>query len=738
MARPTPTRTTRRGFSLLETVVTIGVLIIIGEVVFSWSFLIRRSASEAQARTVASGIATEWVELIRNAPYEDIGTTAGYPTGTFPSSQTVTRGGIAFQVNIAIDYVDDPYDGDALGTIPLKPVDTVPADYKRVEVEVCWRAACANPLQLTTTVAPPGVESSSGTGALFLTILDSAGQAVPLVNIHVTNASLVPPLDITNQTDVFGKLQLLSLPPATGTYHVEVGKTGYTNDQTFTPDAGNPNPVTPDTTVVASGVTELTLYVDQVSSVAVQTLRADTCAPESSVQFQLTGLELIGLTPDVLRYDQTHTTGIDGSVNLTGMRWDTYLADLLTATFDLAGVDPPSPWVLGPNVNLATRLFLADHEDSTLLVTVLDAGTDLPLTDASVRVEGTGYDETLVTNQGFLAQTDWSGGSGQTDFVDPTRYFSNTGALDASAPGQVSLASQLLNDVASEDFSSTTYRDDSTTSAVWTVGSPGSVTIPFDPVNPGQYLGAAAAQSTKLNPQEGRILDVTLTAVETLNGEIIEYFVAADGVQFEPVTPNVPHVFTATGSDLRWRAVLSTNTPTVTPELRGATLSFHQRVFTGTDATLISSTFDTKAASTFSTLTWNPTTQPADAGPDALRIQIATNNDNATWNFVGPDGTVATHYTVSGASLAAAHAGDRYLRYQVLLHSDSPLVGPVLSDLSIVHSNSCQPPGQVFFSPLPADGDYTVTVDRTGYVQAVQPVTVAGNDRVIIPLNPVP
>lgn len=715
---------------------TVGIVLIVVEVVFSWSLLMQKNGREAQARSVAAGVATEQLELIRNATYNDIGTTTGLPTGTFLATQTVTRGDVQFTVRIDIDYVDDPYDGDALGTIPDKPVDTVPADYKRVEVTVCWTASCPKPVQLTSTVAPKDIETATNTGALFIAITDANGLAVPLVDVVVTNPNVVPPVNITNRTDVDGLLQLLSLPPATGTYHIEVSKSGYTSDTTLAPTAENPNPVNPDTTVVVSSVTQISFSIDRVSTVVVQTEREGDCEELGNIQFRLDGSKLIGTNPDVRKYSQTFTTDGDGRLSIPNLEWDHYELTPLTAGYDIAGSDPPLPLVLNPNTTQSFSLRLGSHTDTSLLVAVLDAGTKLPLADASVRLDGSGYDQTKVTNQGYLQQTDWSGGAGQETLVDPTKFQSQTGSLGVSVPGQVQLASQDVNQSATEDFSTTDNRDAAATTAEWVTGSPGTVRLPDDPANPGNYLGAATAQSVKLNGQTGKILDVLLTATQTLNGQTIEYAVAADGVQFEPVTTGLLHTFATTGSDLRWRATLSTNDPAVTPLLNGVSLTYAQRVLSGTDGTLTSSTFDAGTGSTFTTFSWNPSTQPPETGDDSLKFQIATNNDQATWLYRGPDGTASTFYTVSGTTLHDSNNGNRYLRYRAHLQTADPLVTPSLSDLSIIHSNSCFPPGQVFFPNLPANGDYTLTVTKTGYLDSSQPVTVTGTTRQTVLLSP--
>lgn len=130
---------------------------------------------------------------------------------------------------------------------------------------------------------------------------------------------------------------------------------------------------------------------------------------------------------------------------------------------------------------------------------------------------------------------------------------------------------------------------------------------------------------------------------------------------------------------------------------------------------LVSSTTDfgiTNAV--FYNLQWAPTVQPPPSGPQSLAIQLASNNDNATWNFVGPDGTANTYYTTSDTVINSAHNGQRYMRYKVFLKTNDEDFTPSLQDLSILFRSGCVPGGQSYFKGL-ASGTYTITVEKSGF-----------------------
>jgi len=144
------------------------------------------------------------------------------------------------------------------------------------------------------------------------------------------------------------------------------------------------------------------------------------------------------------------------------------------------------------------------------------------------------------------------------------------------------------------------------------------------------------------------------------------------------------------------------------------------------DGYLISSTFDTGTTSSFYNLTWQPQSQPPATGATPVRFQIASNNDNSTWNYTGPDGTTATYYTSSNQTVSSDHNGHRYVRYKVFLHTDDSAVTPTLSEFALTFSSQCAPPGQVFLDNL-SSGTYTVDVTKSGYQNNTTTVSVPTN-----------
>ncbi len=142
-----------------------------------------------------------------------------------------------------------------------------------------------------------------------------------------------------------------------------------------------------------------------------------------------------------------------------------------------------------------------------------------------------------------------------------------------------------------------------------------------------------------------------------------------------------------------------------------------------TDGTLTSSSFDTGGVSNFQEIVWSPMDQATSTGANAVRFQIATNDDGGTWDYVGPDGTNATYFTTANRTIHSSASGKRYLRYKLYLHTDDTSRSPNISDIAFTFTASCTPPGQVVFTGL-SNGTYSLRVTKTNYETQTIPLTI--------------
>lgn len=563
------------GFTLIEALVGVAVFSLITIGVYRTYFTLEQGVRSIRARIAAYAIINDEFETIRNLHYGDVGISGGFPSGKLASTTTVAKSGLTFTVSRTIRNIDDPFDG----TIGGIPSDSAPADYRLVEILVsCVNCPPFTPVRETTTVAPKNLEISGGGGALFIKVIDANGGPVPQANVHIENKKLNPNVVIDDVTNNLGLLQFVDIPPSTGGYNSSATKAGYSVDQTYPPGGSdNPNPVKEDSTVAAGQVTQVTLAIDRVSTITVSTTN-QICNVLPNISFQVDGAKLIG--NDKLKYSTTTATDTNGQKTLNNLEWDVYNFMITDAGYDLAGSRPFLPVNLAPNTTQALQLLLEVKNPRSLLVSVKDSATGLPVSGATVLLEKTGFSASYLTGQGFFTQTDWSGGAGQVNFTDPTKYFDSDGTIDIGPPS----------------------------------------------------------------------------------------------------------------GELKLRKVGS-----------------HYE----TPGWLESSTFDTGSVSDFHTIVWQPVDQPVATGPDSVKFRVASNNDNATWNFVGPDGTAATYYTLSNTDISN-HNGKRYLRYRVFLSTADDSKTPNVADISFTFTSACTSAGQAFFNAL-SSGTYTMTVTHPNY-----------------------
>lgn len=155
-----------------------------------------------------------------------------------------------------------------------------------------------------------------------------------------------------------------------------------------------------------------------------------------------------------------------------------------------------------------------------------------------------------------------------------------------------------------------------------------------------------------------------------------------------------------------------------------------------TPGELESSTFDTGTANnTFTSLAWEPTSQHA---ATTLKFQLASSNDPAgPWNYIGPDGTDETFYTVPGSAIHASHNSDQYIRYKVFLSTTDTKHTPILTTIKVNYISGCATPGQKMFLNLTAGNNWHVDVSLAGYqTQVIDPLTISGNTALEVLLSP--
>ena len=536
------------GFSLVEMLIGAAIFLVISVGIYNAFTSVLKVIAVSRTKIVAMDLANERFELIRNLAFEDVGISGSIPDGVLLHAETFVRSGYTFQATTTIRNVDDPFDG----TIGGSPNDLSPADYRLVEIEIGC-ATCKNfpPIFVNTHVAPKALETTSTNGALFVRVFDANGQPVPDASVHIVNSQPATPIVIDDVTNNSGMLQVVDAPPGVNAYQITVTKGGYTTDRTYTPGAvGNPNPTKPHATVTAQHVTQISFVIDEVSTMNIQSSTL-ACAPVPSFHFDLMGTKLIGTSPNVLKYSQSLVTDSSGARNLTNMEWDTYPITATDAVYDLIGTNPLFPVSLAQDSVANVKLIVAPKNPSTLLVIVKDTSTGLPLSNTTVRLQGGSYDQTLLTERGFITQTDWSHGAGQATSSDLAQYFSSSNVNVTSPAGEAKLTGSFGVYDSSGVLTSSTFNTGSASNFYQLSWLPAS------------QPAATGANSVKMQ-------------IATNNDTTTWNFKGPDGTDTTYYTSGVSTINAVHNNDqyLRYKLFLNTASTTYTPNVSDVSFTF--------------------------------------------------------------------------------------------------------------------------------------------------------------------
>jgi prepilin-type N-terminal cleavage/methylation domain-containing protein len=425
----------QKGFTLVEVVVGSAVFLVIAIGAYNAYVGLLGLINQGKYRVLAVSLANEQFEIARNMPYADVGIVGGIPKGKLLHEQNINRGGAMFKVVTTIRNLDLPFDGTFGGS----PNDLSPSDNKYIDITVfCDGCKGMQPVSLTGQIAPKNLETASTNGALLIKVFDSNGQPVQNADIHIVNVATTTTIVIDDVTDSTGSLQIVDVPPGTNAYRITVTKDGYSTDRTYPiGGVGNPSPSKPDATVLLQQLTQISFSIDILGTINFSSV-SPTCEPKSGFDFTLRGAKLIGT--NTYKYSANKTTDSGGLLNLNNMEWDGYTIMAIDADYDLAGINPLNPVSLNPGSTQNIQLILVDKDEKSILVTVKDNATGLPVSDAQVILSKNSFQETKTTGKGYINQTDWSGGVGQSIYSNTTKYWADDGNTDTiSSPGDIHL-----------------------------------------------------------------------------------------------------------------------------------------------------------------------------------------------------------------------------------------------------------------------------------------------------------
>jgi hypothetical protein len=355
------------GQVLIGLLIAIGLLAILTQTVLTLVVTSYQILTFTNVRTNAKYIATQEMEVIRNLPFNSIGTVGGIPQGILTQTKTTQKNGVTYTIKTNVVYIDDAFDLTA-------PNDLLPTDYKRVRIDVSWGGIAASdtaPVTLVSDIAPKGIETTNGGGTLVVLVLDGSGNPVPQADVQIRATTLNPQINVSLQTATDGRVILPGAPACNGCYQVTISEPGYSTDRTYA-TSEVANPTKPHQTVIATKLTQVSFSIDLLSSITVKSTqdRVNNFASLANQGFALRGAKTIGTDAfgnPVYKFSQGFNTGPTAEITVPNIEWDNYtFTSSSSATLDIAGTNPNVPIAVTPNTTVPFSFALSSHTANTL------------------------------------------------------------------------------------------------------------------------------------------------------------------------------------------------------------------------------------------------------------------------------------------------------------------------------------------------------------------------------------
>jgi hypothetical protein len=543
----------QKGFTIIEVVVSIGIFAVLAMSAYGLYTTIFNAIIYYRGQATVSALAGQYLEVARNLPYSEVGTENGNPHGPLPDSPSplnLTFNGINYQVYYVVNALHDVAD-----------INIGVQDYKQVKLYV-KNMSTGKANSFVTTVAPISLASMGSGGVLSVQVINKAWQPVPGAVVNIINTDITPNINLTRTSGDDGKWIEIGLPPDSN-YHIIATKNGYSADQTYSADQ-YPSAPNLDAIVLQGQVTQTTFIIDRLSNLVFYALD-QTCQPISDVEVNTQGAKTI--SPGVPKFDETYTSGASGAISPEStsscssscgadsccLEWDTYTPALTGSTYMVYGTSPVQSVNLLPDSSQNFNLILGPNTTNSLLTVVKDVSGN-PIEGATVELAGPDIGS-AVTGGSVWYQDDWTGGEGQSNFEDTSKYYEDDGNIDTD---EIPYALRLL------EFDGSYVPSGTLVSSIFDTGTDET-----------SYTSLNWRPDTQLNPEE-TIIKFQIATSATNNGDETWNFAGPDGSGNSFYTVSGAAISSDNNGKqyVRYKAFLSTTDPEKTPELSSVSVNY--------------------------------------------------------------------------------------------------------------------------------------------------------------------
>jgi len=261
----------KNGFSFIDVIVGISLMVVVFAALFGVFRLGLESAFNNKAKIGAISLANEQMEFIRSLSYKDVGTIGGIPNGIIEAEENIALNGISYTRRTFIKYIDDIKDGEG-----ENDENGIIADYKQIRVNISWISHSKNKSYvLITNIVPKGMESIDGGGTLEINIFNALGLPVVGASVLIENSNINPNISVEAFTNTNGKV-IFPGSPAGSNYEITVSKDGYSIAKTYSIEGENVNPNPAHLTVSEGTKTSASFAIDLLANKTIKTFSAIT------------------------------------------------------------------------------------------------------------------------------------------------------------------------------------------------------------------------------------------------------------------------------------------------------------------------------------------------------------------------------------------------------------------------------------------------------------------------------
>jgi competence protein ComGC len=396
----------RKGFTLIEAMTVLFIFVLITMTFYSMISIGSRHIINAKNRLGALSLANEKMEIARNVPYDDLGTDNGEVEGVLLEDEDVSKNTRQYHVSTSIVYVPDDFDG-------VFPADVAWNDYKKVEITVSWNTGdgTTDEVVLVSRFVPPGLEvADPNAGILMINVFSDqpGGTGISGADLHVVNTETGLDTD-TPETGSDGSYMLMGqrVTDSIQKYQITVTKAGYETVQTLPPYPDTAYyPIDVHASVVTGALNVVNIVQNKLTDLTVESV--DYLDQKiGDVNFALIGGRKLGIdasVPPIEKYNLefTGSTESDGDRLFDDISPGKYelTPDLVSANYELIGVDPSISFELFSDNPLTVKMRLAEKTKTGMMVKVVRDGI-FPIEaieNATVRITKGVFTDELTTS----------------------------------------------------------------------------------------------------------------------------------------------------------------------------------------------------------------------------------------------------------------------------------------------------------------------------------------------------